>query len=57
MNKEFPFVIMTIPERKKPCLFWKESETCLVKIASFNDDKSRDIFIKEMNKYLRSLYV
>ena len=47
-----PFVIMTIPERKKPCLFWKESEASLVKVASFNNEEAMKIFIEYMNRWI-----
>ena len=50
---EFPFIVMTIPERKKPCLFYKEAPNKIIKIASFNDEISRDIFIEKMNKWIK----
>ena len=56
MNKEFPFVITNMPDRKKPCLCWEESENCLVKIASFNNEEAKDIFIREMNDWIKKLY-
>lgn len=47
-----PFAIMKVPQRKKPCLFWKERENSFVKIASFNNEEARDIFIEYLNRWM-----
>ena len=52
---ECPFVITTIPERKKPCLFWRKAETELVKIAQFNDPEAQEIFIRELNAWIAAI--
>ena len=47
-----PFAIMNVPQRKKPCLFWKERENSYVKIASFNNEESVKIFVEYLNRWV-----
>lgn len=52
---ECPFAIMAIPEREKPCLFWRREENELVKIAQFNDLEAQKIFADELNTWIAAI--
>lgn len=51
---DIPFLIMHIPERKKPCLFYKEKENSLVLIGQFKDEECKDLFIEKLNDWINS---
>lgn len=54
--KRCPFVIMNIKERKKPCLMVWTGVNELVKIASFNNEESAEIFAKTVNELIDDVY-
>ena len=49
----YKFYIMTIPERKKPCLMIDPpGENCFYKVASFNSEETAEWFIEHLKKMI-----
>lgn len=53
-NSKKEIVICSMPGRKKPCLGIQEGNV-ITKVASFNDEKGKNLFVDTLVEFLEEL--